>query len=335
MAAGTGHRLADGRLVALRPAGPADVPAITRLYLGLSPESFSRRFHSGRPAPEMVAQLAGLGPRTFCLVVTPARVDRPPAGVDSPLGGLDGPPGGPDGLTAADRLAADRLAAERPAAERPAAERPAADRPEPDGLAAAVGLVPERLAADELAAEGRYVPTGDGTAELGLAVRDSYQGAGLGHLLLDALVQQARRDGLARLRAVILLGNAPMLRLLQRHGCVLAAETEDYQVAYLEIATDGGMPGWPPGSEGRRVLVERRGWFDDERVAALRTAGEDVRQCAGPSRQAGRVCPLLSSGTCRLAEEADLIVSALPDGEPDCAAVAAAHRRRWPGKLAP
>lgn len=42
----------------LRLAGPADVPAITRLYQDLSPESFARRFHGGRLAPSMLARLA-------------------------------------------------------------------------------------------------------------------------------------------------------------------------------------------------------------------------------------------------------------------------------------
>src|SRR5215831_8409534 len=37
-------------------------------------------------------------------------------------------------------------------------------------------------------AEARYVPIAPGTAELGLTVADSHQGAGLGHILLDALV---------------------------------------------------------------------------------------------------------------------------------------------------
>ena len=67
---------------------------------------------------------------------------------------------------------------------------------------------------DFLAAEARYVPMGAGTAELALTVRDGYQGAGLGHLLLEALVQRAGEDGLTRLRAMVLLSNRPMLRLL-------------------------------------------------------------------------------------------------------------------------
>jgi RimJ/RimL family protein N-acetyltransferase len=261
MAVGSECRLADGRAVALRLAGPADVPAITRLYRDLSPESFHGRFHSGQMAPSLLARFASIGSGTVCLVAAP------PA--------------------------------------------------EPG----------------QLAAEARYVRVGPGTAELALTVGDGYQGAGMGRLLLGALVQRARADGLERLRAVVLLSNTAMRRLLQRYGWVLAAPVEEFTVACLEISVDGGMPGWPAGSTGQRVLVERRNWFDDQQVAALRSAGNDVRQCTGPLHQV-RTCPLVSSGQCRLAEQADRIVSLLPQDEPGCAAVLAAHQRHWPHRLA-
>jgi GNAT superfamily N-acetyltransferase len=254
-------RLADGRAVRLRLAGAGDVPAITRLYLELSPESFYRRFGTGQPGPALVTQFAGLGTGTACLV----------------------------------------------------AAEPADPR--------------------RVAGEARYVPIGPGTAELALTIRDGYQGAGLGRLLLEALVERARADGFERLRAIVLLDNTRMLRLLQRYGWVLAAPTEDFTVACLEISAVGGMPGWPAASTGQRVLVERRAWSDDQQVAALRSAGKDVRQCTGPARRDGRACPLVTSGQCRLAEQADLIVNLLPDDEPDCAAVLAAHLRRWPHRL--
>lgn len=216
-----------------------------------------------------------------------------------------------------------------------------AGRPAPAQVARFAGLRSDivcfiavsHAAPDCLAAEARYVPMGGETAELALTVADGYQGAGLGRLLLEALVRRAREDGLKRLRAIVLLDNKPMLRLLQHYGWVLADATEDC-VACLEISTVGGMPGWPAQSAGQRVLVEQRGWFDDKRVTALRSAGKDVLRCTGPLRDAGRACPLVTSGQCRLAEEAELIVSLLPDGDADCAAVLAAHRRRWPHLLA-
>jgi acetyltransferase len=272
-------RLADGRLVLLRLAGPDEVPAITRLYLELSPESFYRRFNAELPAEPLVAQLASFSGGSACLVAT----------------------------TPSD---------------------------------------PERVVA-----EARYVPIAPGTAELALTVADSYQGTGLGHHLLDALVAHARAEGVQRLRAVVLLANTPMLRLLQHYGWVLAAPTADFSVAFLEISASGGMPGWPADragrgqqsagrggqgqqGAGRRVLVERRSWYDDQQVAALRSAGDDVRQCTGPRRETGRDCPLVTTGHCRLAEEADLIVNLLPGDEPECAAVLAAHRGRWPHRVA-
>ncbi len=51
MAVSGEYRLADGRVVVVRLAGPADVPAIAKLYQDLSPESFAGRFHGGRAAP--------------------------------------------------------------------------------------------------------------------------------------------------------------------------------------------------------------------------------------------------------------------------------------------
>ena len=255
-----GYRLADGRTVVLRPAGPADAPAIARLYGELSPESSHSRFQSGPMPPALLARFAEVRPGTACIVATA-----------------------------------------------------------PDG---------------RLAAEARYVPTGARVAELAITVRDSYQGAGLGRALLTAVADTARDAGLDRLQATVLIANSPMLHLLQRYGWVLTAPTEGGTVACLEISVTGGMPGWPADSAGRRVLVERRGWFDDARTAQLRSAGNEVRICTGPLRRTGRVCPLVTSGQCRLAAGADLIVTMLPGTDADCADVRAAHERRWPERLA-
>lgn len=255
------RRLGDGREVVLRAAVPQDVAAIARLYGELSPESFISRFFAGRPAPELVARLAG----------------------------LDAPPG------------AGCVVAE--------------PRHEPG----------------RLAAEARYVRLAGGAAEIGIAVLDSYQGAGLGRLLLDVLRERAGASGIERLRAIVSTANYPMLHLLGAYPWVLAEPTDEG--VCLEISTAGGVPGWPADARGPRILVERRSWYDDGRVAALRSTG-CVRQCVGPRRLSGRDCPLLDGGGCRLAEEADLIVSMLPGADEECAAVVAAHQRLWPQRLA-
>ena len=274
----TGHRgtrerqLRDGRSVWLRTAGPADVPAIARLFTDLSPAAFRSRFQAGQAAPALVGRLAGVTEPagTVCVVA---------AGL---AGGLAGPAAGPG----------------------------------------------------RLVAEARYVPLGEGTAELALTVRDDYQGAGLGRILLGELAGRAPASRIQRLRAIVSLTNTAMLHLLAPYGWVLAEPTDEYSTACLEISATGGRPGWPAGATGRRVLVEQRGWFDSGRVAGFRAAGVDVRQCHGPGRGAGRTCPLVTSGRCRLAEEADVIVPLLPADDEECAAVLAEHRRRWPGRLA-
>jgi L-amino acid N-acyltransferase YncA len=185
-----------------------------------------------------------------------------------------------------------------------------------------------------LAAEARYVPTAEDVGELALTVRDDFQGAGLGCLLLSALIEHARGSGIERLSAVVSLTNGPMLHLLARYGWAQTQSADECMVACLEISAIGGMPGWPSAAAGQRILVERRGWFDDGRIAALRAAGNHIRQCPGPGQRSGRTCPLISSGRCRLAEDADRILTLLPSDDQDCVAVARAHRQLWPGKLA-
>jgi GNAT superfamily N-acetyltransferase len=182
-------------------------------------------------------------------------------------------------------------------------------------------------------AEARAEPIGASTAELSVTVREGYRGASLGRLLLDALVRRAGDNGIERLRATVRLDNAPMLGLLKHYGWALAAPVADYFDACLEISATGGMPGWPARSQGRRVLVERRSLLHPGQATALDLPLGEVRQCTGPRSEVGRACPLVTTGRCRLAEQADLIVSLLPAEEPECRAVLAAHRSRWPDRL--
>jgi N-acetylglutamate synthase-like GNAT family acetyltransferase len=185
-----------------------------------------------------------------------------------------------------------------------------------------------------LIAEARYVPTSNRTAEIALTIADQYQHAGLGQILMDALAKSAAATGLEKLQAVVNLDNTAMLRLLDRHPWVLAEATDECRMATLEISATGGVPGWPPGRSGQRILVERRSWYDDRQTARLRAAGHSIRQCTGPDQRTGRHCPLVTSGQCQLAAEADQIVCLLPGDDDTCGAVAEAHQANWPHKLA-
>ena len=66
---------------------------------------------------------------------------------------------------------------------------------------------------------GRYARTaGDDTAEVAVTIADAWQGCGLGRLLLERVVDAARRNGVRRLTGDVLAANARMLALARRFG---------------------------------------------------------------------------------------------------------------------
>jgi len=65
---------------------------------------------------------------------------------------------------------------------------------------------------------GRYVLVRDGEAEVAFLVIDSYQGRGIGRLLMKHLVAIAQAKGLRALTAEVLPENAAMLRLFKDFG---------------------------------------------------------------------------------------------------------------------
>jgi acetyltransferase len=81
-------------------------------------------------------------------------------------------------------------------------------------------LVVEDVAASEptLVGVARYEPVPhDDAVELAVVVQDSWQGQGLGTLLLRELVHAAEVNGIHRFRAYVLAENRKMLHLLSRH----------------------------------------------------------------------------------------------------------------------
>jgi GNAT superfamily N-acetyltransferase len=79
-------------------------------------------------------------------------------------------------------------------------------------------IATERDRPDRLVAVARFVCYHDRPteAEFAITVHDPYQGQGVGHRLLELLVQAARERGITRLRALIQSDNDPMMRLLRR-----------------------------------------------------------------------------------------------------------------------
>ena len=82
---------------------------------------------------------------------------------------------------------------------------------------------------------------GTGLAEIGIVVDDSYQGKGLGKLLSEAVASYAIKRGATHLKAQMLAGNAPMMRLFERLGRTVRTVEDGTSTAYVRLRP-GGRP---------------------------------------------------------------------------------------------
>ncbi len=103
------------------------------------------------------------------------------------------------------------------------------------GLAATMG----RGADERFIGVGRYAQSQDPfRAEIAFAVIDSYQGEGIGTLLLKHLAQIARAGGIKQFTADVLGGNQQMLEVFANNGCHVTYYNHDGTVrVILEISS--------------------------------------------------------------------------------------------------
>jgi GNAT superfamily N-acetyltransferase len=109
------------------------------------------------------------------------------------------------------------------------------------------------IAIDEATGDGvavaRYVRTTEGVAEPAITVIDEWQGRGVANVLLDALVERAREEGVRTFAAPVLTENTAAIRIFERLGDT-AVTPKGREV---EIAIDlPERPGAPPSL--RRLL---------------------------------------------------------------------------------
>jgi GNAT superfamily N-acetyltransferase len=64
----------------------------------------------------------------------------------------------------------------------------------------------------------RFVRTGDDVAEPAVVVIDDWQGRGVGTVLLNALVDRAREEGITTFEALVLANNRKAIEVLERLG---------------------------------------------------------------------------------------------------------------------
>jgi acyl-CoA synthetase (NDP forming)/ribosomal protein S18 acetylase RimI-like enzyme len=97
-----------------------------------------------------------------------------------------------------------------------------------------LGLV--AVASGEIVGHGLYIVTGGRRAEMGLAVADTFQGRGLGLLLVAQLAGAAARAGIEVFEARVRPDNHRMLDLLRDSGFPLTLRSEPGEV-HAEMAT--------------------------------------------------------------------------------------------------
>lgn len=125
--------------------------------------------------------------------------------------------------------------------------RPSCDPRQAQELAAvdqirrvAVAAVPDPSATNTIVAVGRFHSDGAERAELALLVEDGYEGNGLGRLLLERLLREARGRRLRVLAGHVLYGNAPILRLLHSLGLPLDVGWHGGDVLDFELSVTAG-----------------------------------------------------------------------------------------------
>jgi GNAT superfamily N-acetyltransferase len=79
---------------------------------------------------------------------------------------------------------------------------------------------------------------GTGLAEIGIVVDDELQNRGLGSLLSEAVASLAIKRGATHLKAQMLHGNAPMLRLFERLGRTVRTVEDGTSTAYVRLRAD-------------------------------------------------------------------------------------------------
>ncbi|NJD87045.1 MAG: GNAT family N-acetyltransferase [Betaproteobacteria bacterium] len=109
------------------------------------------------------------------------------------------------------------------------------------GLAIAA-TVPAEDGIDIVASATFVIGPGGDDCEFAISVVDDWAGAGLGRVLMTALVDAARRRGLREMTGFVLAENAPMLRLAGRLGFAVRRDPDDFSqcTCRLDLAGANG-----------------------------------------------------------------------------------------------
>lgn len=80
------------------------------------------------------------------------------------------------------------------------------------------GLIVFDSETEEPVAMSQYVSNGARSAEFSITIADNWQGNGLGKILTDRIMKQAKKDGISHVEAVVAHENTAMKLILMRSG---------------------------------------------------------------------------------------------------------------------
>ena len=97
---------------------------------------------------------------------------------------------------------------------------------------------------EAIVGEARYVSDLSGrSCELGIVIADAWHRSGIAGLLMDTLIQEARKRGFARMEGIVLSGNAEMLRFVRALGFKTERAPQDRTIMRISKALREGAPG--------------------------------------------------------------------------------------------
>lgn len=184
-------------------------------------------------------------------------------------------------------------------------------------------LVVVDVASRTIVAEADYELLQNGNGEMAMTVSHLWRGW-MGPFLLEVLCQVADANGVPNFEAEILSTNRPMRAITRARGEALLP-VSSWQTVRVVFSTHDAAPRFTESGRPKVLVESRSSAF--RAIHELSLGGYDVMACHGRANSVP--CPLDCGQVCPLAESADLVILAGPDG-PDRDRVADAHRRLHP-----
>ncbi len=105
----------------------------------------------------------------------------------------------------------------------------------PQGGDSIVAVVPAADGIDIVGGATFVILDDPSVCEFSISVAADYGGAGLGSMLMRAIIDTARRRGLKEMEGFVLAANQPMLRLARRMGFTVSRDPEDSSVRICRL----------------------------------------------------------------------------------------------------